>query len=68
MTEVMREKGNSNFISQLNMVRIGEVDHTVKTLLRSRIVNKNNDTSWFCCYTLPKMNLSEKTSRKNKMK
>ena len=32
--------------SLLNKVCLGEVDHTVETLLRSRFVNQNDDTSY----------------------
>ena len=41
----MRQKGDSSFISILNKICIGDIDHTVETLLRSQFVNMNYDKS-----------------------
>ena len=42
LTEVMRQRGYNNFISQFNKIRKGEIDSNVEKALISRFVNKND--------------------------
>lgn len=42
LTEVMRQKGDSNFISRLNKIRKGEIDSNIRKALTCRFVNKND--------------------------
>ena len=42
LTEVMRQRGYNNFISQFNKIRKGEIDSKVEKALISRFINKND--------------------------
>ena len=42
LTEVMRQQGDSDFISLLNKIRVGAVVNEVEKLLKSRFVAKND--------------------------
>ena len=40
LTEVMRQKGDAQFIDILNNVRIAKLDQNVKKFLQSKLINK----------------------------
>ena len=42
LTEVMRQKGNFEFISQLNKIREGEIDDHVKNTSKSRFLKEKS--------------------------
>ena len=43
LTEVMRQKGDAEFINLLNKIRIGDIDADVQQKLKARFVNKTAD-------------------------
>ena len=43
LTEVMRQKGDAEFINLLNKIRIGEIDADVKQKLKARFTNETAD-------------------------
>ena len=45
LTEVMRQRGDLEFIQLLNKIRVGNVDEDVENKLKSSFIEKNNRVS-----------------------